>query len=82
MLGAGLAGPLSDRLGRRKLALDAWGPGTVFLGYAAIGLIATAFVLRFVTETKERSLEEIETDLQEATGLGERHARTSHASTR
>jgi SP family sugar:H+ symporter-like MFS transporter len=64
------------------LALDAWGPGTVFLGYAAIGLIATAFVLRFVTETKERSLEEIETDLQEATGLGERHARTSHASTR
>jgi SP family sugar:H+ symporter-like MFS transporter len=59
------------------LALDAWGPGTVFLGYAVIGLVATAFVLRFVTETKGRSLEQIETDLQQATGIGARHSRRS-----
>jgi SP family sugar:H+ symporter-like MFS transporter len=63
------------------IALDAWGPGTVFLGYAVIGVVATAFVLRFVTETKGRSLEEIETDLQGATGIGERHSRTSAATT-
>jgi hypothetical protein len=37
----------------------------VFLGYAGIGVLATAFVLKFVTETKGRSLEEIEADLQE-----------------
>ena len=54
------------------LALDAWGPGTVFLGYAVIGVVATAFVLKFVTETKGRSLEEIEGDLQGATGMGDR----------
>jgi MFS transporter, SP family, sugar:H+ symporter len=63
------------------VALDAWGPGTVFLGYAVIGLVATAFVLRFVTETKGRSLEQIETDLQHATGIGERHTRGSAAAT-
>jgi MFS transporter, SP family, sugar:H+ symporter len=61
------------------LALDAWGPGTVFLVYAVIGVIAAAFVAKFVTETKGRSLEEIESDLQDATGLGDRHSRTSHA---
>ena len=64
------------------LALDAWGPGTVFLGYAVIGVVATAFVLKFVTETKGRSLEEIEGDLQDATGMGDRHTRESPATAR
>jgi SP family sugar:H+ symporter-like MFS transporter len=59
--------------------IDAWGAGTVFLGYAGMGLIATAFVLKFVTETKGRSLEEIESDLQRATGMGDRHTRESPA---
>ena len=35
--------------------------------------------MKFVTETKGRSLEEIESDLQDATGIGDRHSRTSHA---
>jgi hypothetical protein len=64
------------------LALDAWGPGTVFLGYAVIGLVATAFVLKFVTETKGRSLDEIEGDLQDATGIDGRHTRESPATAR
>ena len=51
------------------LLLDGFGPGPVFLGYAVIGVLAFLFVQRFVTETKGRSLEEIESDLQEATGL-------------
>jgi sugar porter (SP) family MFS transporter len=62
--------------------VSAWGAGPVFLGYAVMGVLATAFVLRFVTETKGRSLEEIESDLQEATHLGRRHSRTSHAPAR
>jgi len=47
------------------LLIEKYGPGEVFLGYAVIGVIAFAFVSLFVTETKGRSLEEIETDLQE-----------------
>jgi Sugar (and other) transporter len=54
------------------ILLDGFGPGPVFLGYAAIGVIAFAFVKMLVTETKGRSLEKIESDLQEATGMARR----------
>jgi SP family sugar:H+ symporter-like MFS transporter len=47
--------------------LSKFGPGPVFLGYAALGIVAFFFVKQFVTETKGRSLEKIETDLQKAT---------------
>jgi SP family sugar:H+ symporter-like MFS transporter len=45
--------------------LASLGPGPVFLGYAVIGVVAFVFVRAFVTETKGRSLEEIEADLQQ-----------------
>jgi sugar porter (SP) family MFS transporter len=47
--------------------LDKLGPGPVFLGYAGMGVLAFLFVKALVTETKGRSLEEIEADLQRAT---------------
>jgi MFS transporter, SP family, sugar:H+ symporter len=52
--------------------LKALGPGPVFIGYAALGILAGLFVKAFVTETKGRSLEEIETDLQAAAGEADR----------
>ena len=48
--------------------LSAVGAGAVFLGYAVLGMLAGAFVKVFVTETKGRSLEEIESDLQRSAG--------------
>jgi sugar porter (SP) family MFS transporter len=59
--------------------LKGLGPGPVFLGYAGLGVLAGLFVMAFVTETKGRSLEEIETDLQDAGGRGRRHARPRQA---
>jgi sugar porter (SP) family MFS transporter len=54
--------------------IKALGPGTVFLGYAALGVLAGVFVKVFVTETKGRSLEEIEGDLQRRAGRQGRRA--------
>ena len=48
--------------------LEALGLGWLFLGYALIGLAALLFVRYFVTETKGRSLEKIESDLRERAG--------------
>ncbi|MBA3231615.1 MAG: sugar porter family MFS transporter [Acidobacteria bacterium] len=47
------------------ILLDTVGLGLLFLGYAGIGVLAFVFVRALVTETKGRSLEEIETDLRE-----------------
>ncbi len=46
------------------ILLSAVGIGYLFLGYAVIGVLAFLFVRYFVVETKGRSLEEIEADLQ------------------
>ena len=51
------------------LFLSAWGPGPTFLGYAVIGVVAFVFVSGLVTETKGRSLEQIEADLQQKAGF-------------
>ena len=48
------------------LLLSKLGPTAVFLGYAGMGVLAGIFVVTMVTETKGRSLEEIESDLQDA----------------
>jgi SP family sugar:H+ symporter-like MFS transporter len=48
--------------------LSSLGPGPVFLGYAGLGVLAAMFVKTFVAETKGRSLEEIEADLQRTAG--------------
>lgn len=45
------------------LLLASLGTGLTFIGYALMGVVAFIFVSLFVTETKGRSLEEIENDL-------------------
>lgn len=50
--------------------LDSLGPGVVFLGYAVVGAVALVFVRTLVTETKGRSLEQIESDLREKSVVG------------
>ena len=60
--------------------LSSLGAGTVFLGYAGMGVLAAVFVKAMVTETKGRSLEEIEADLQrDAGGTGRRKAARGEA---
>jgi hypothetical protein len=62
------------------IMLDAWGPGPVFLGYAAIGVLAFVFVKTLVPETKGRSLEEIEEHLhRKADAADDRRAVTAGA---
>jgi membrane protein implicated in regulation of membrane protease activity len=46
------------------ILLEALGVGYLFLGYAIICVAAFFFARTFVTETKGRSLEEIEADLR------------------
>jgi MFS transporter, SP family, sugar:H+ symporter len=54
------------------IMLDSWGAGPVFLGYAAIGVLAFIFVKTQVPETKGRSLEAIEEHLQQDAGASDR----------
>jgi sugar porter (SP) family MFS transporter len=54
------------------LFLSSFGTSASFLIYAGLGVLAGLFVVRFVTETKGRSLEEIEADLQKRAG-GRQH---------
>ena len=49
--------------------VDSFGPGITFLGYAVIGVLAFVFVNALVTETKGRSLEQIEADLHKKTSF-------------
>ena len=51
------------------ILLSAWGPGITFLAYAGMGVLAFLFVYTLVTETKGRSLEQIETDLRKKTSF-------------
>jgi sugar porter (SP) family MFS transporter len=62
--------------------LNSLGPGPVFLGYAALGICAGIFVKTLVTETKGRSLEDIEADLQRATGIRNRRSQEVPAASR
>jgi sugar porter (SP) family MFS transporter len=59
------------------LFLSSFGTSASFLIYAGLGVLAGLFVVRFVTETKGRSLEEIEADLQKRAG-GRRRERDVH----
>ena len=47
---------------------DALSTEWVFLIFAVIGILAMLFVIKFLPETRGRSLEEIEHDLHERTG--------------
>lgn len=51
------------------ILLSSWGPGITFLAYAGMGVLAFLFVYTLVTETKGRSLEQIETDLRKKTSF-------------
>ncbi len=58
--------------------LSGLGPGPVFLGYAVLGMLAALFVKTMVTETKGRSLEDIEADLQGGAERRQEHRHPRH----